>query len=515
MFKIETLATRNIWNSSDIQGTNIDIKTIIEPGYNLSFDGTGWSPTNPYQVQNITGSSIIDNSNIVLFSPTTYYSSYILQNPTGEYTNKLLLLGNNNQVEIQSESGTLSLTPDYSSAQLQFNGEKWLRYSTPPNNYQFYPSRLQQQLYGTGYINQPSQGTCVSISGDGNTLVTGAPNDDGNIGACWVFCYTGSTWNQQQKLIGYGYTGMPYQGSSISISSDGNTIALGGQYDNNAVGAVWIFTKNNNTWSQQGDKIVPNDVSETDVFFGYSVSLSSNGDTLIASGPGNNNNGNVWNFQRTSNTWSQVGTGLYPSDATGTGLYFGNCVSVSSNGNVLCAGCPYDNGSIGASWIFTKNNNTWTQQGTKLIPNDGSNYSYFGWYVSISADGNTTAISGPYDNSSDGATWIFKNTGDNWTQIINKLVGVGGAPKGNQGYSISLSPNGNLLIVAQYAEPMQAYVFTCVNGIWKQRPGYLSGPPIYNWISVSTDNSGDRTALSSDGFVDSNNNRIGSVSIFI
>ena len=47
-------------------------------------------------------------------------------------------------------------------------------------------------------------------------------------------------------MIGAGYSGTtdppPLQGSSIAISADGNTMALGGYNDNNGSGgAVWIF----------------------------------------------------------------------------------------------------------------------------------------------------------------------------------------------------------------------------------------------------------------------------------
>lgn len=513
MFKVETLASRNIWNSADIQSTNVGTQNSVEPGYTLSFDGTGWNPTNPYQIQNVTGSSISnDNSNVIIFSPSTYTSTYVLENPIGEYINKLLLLGNNTSVQIQTNSGTLNLTPDYSSAQLLFNGEKWLRYSSPPEKYQFYPSRLHSEFYGSGYANR--QGTCVSISGDGNTLVTGAPNDNESVGACFVFSYNADTglWTQQQKLVGSGYVYNSYQGCSVSISSDGNTIASGAQLDNE-IGAVWIFTNNNGVWTQQGEKLVPNDyIVPGSVAFGYSVSLSSDGNTLIASAPNNNFIGSVWNFQRTSDTWAQVGSFISPNDASESEIFFGNFVSVSADGTIFCAGAPFD--TIGASWIFKKIDNVWYQQGTKLQPNDGVGPSFFGWQVSLSANGNTVAISGPTDQGAVGATWIFNRTGDTWTQAIPKLIGMGAPTNGNQGLSICLSSDGNVLVVGQNEYEIfntQAYVFTCVNGVWKQRPGYLNGPISLNWFFVSIDTTGDRTAFSGDGF----NDGTGSICIFI
>ncbi len=62
---------------------------------------------------------------------------------------------------------------------------------------------------------------------------------------------------QGSKLVGTGYSGTTiYQGYFPSISADGSTLASGGCADNNYVGAVWIFRKSGDTWSQQGSKIV-------------------------------------------------------------------------------------------------------------------------------------------------------------------------------------------------------------------------------------------------------------------
>src|ERR1035438_8845391 len=49
---------------------------------------------------------------------------------------------------------------------------------------------------------------------------------------------------QGPKLVGIGAVGSPvYQGQSVAISSDGNTAIEGGYFDNNNVGAVWVFTR--------------------------------------------------------------------------------------------------------------------------------------------------------------------------------------------------------------------------------------------------------------------------------
>jgi hypothetical protein len=46
------------------------------------------------------------------------------------------------------------------------------------------------------------------------------------------------------------------QGFSVAMSADGNTAVVGGDFDSGDVGAVWVFTRSNNGWIQQGNKLV-------------------------------------------------------------------------------------------------------------------------------------------------------------------------------------------------------------------------------------------------------------------
>jgi hypothetical protein len=42
----------------------------------------------------------------------------------------------------------------------------------------------------------------------------------------------------------------------VSLSADGNTLAVGGFWDALEIGATWIFIRTNGTWTQQGNKLV-------------------------------------------------------------------------------------------------------------------------------------------------------------------------------------------------------------------------------------------------------------------
>jgi hypothetical protein len=106
--------------------------------------------------------------------------------------------------------------------------------------------------------------------------------------AAWIFVRNGTsaTWSQQgSKLVGNDYTQDydVYQGQSVAISSDGNLVVVSGDYDNNLNGAIWIFLRTAGAWSQVGNKIIDNDETG-EKQFGYSLALSSDDQTLVVGG---------------------------------------------------------------------------------------------------------------------------------------------------------------------------------------------------------------------------------------
>jgi hypothetical protein len=98
------------------------------------------------------------------------------------------------------------------------------------------------KLTGAGETGGGLFGLSVALSGAGDTALIGGPNNSGLVGAGWVFTRSGSTWTQQgPKLTGTGETGTGRFGSSVALSGDGNTALIGGPNNNGNVGAAWVF----------------------------------------------------------------------------------------------------------------------------------------------------------------------------------------------------------------------------------------------------------------------------------
>jgi hypothetical protein len=229
---------------------------------------------------------------------------------------------------------------------------------------------------------------------------------------------------QGPKLVGTGGIGQPYQGSSVGISSDGNTTIIGGDYDNNSTGAVWVFTRSGSVWSQQGPKLVGTG-GDGNSSQGRSVAISSDGNTAIDGGwQDNSGTGSVWIFTRSGVVWTQQGPKLAGTGAVGNSNQ-GYSVAISSDGNTAIVGGYEDNNGIGAVWIFIRSSGIWTQQGPKLVGTGGIGQSEQGSSVAISSDGNTAIEGGFEDNNGAGAVWIFTRSGGVWTQQGPKVFGTG------------------------------------------------------------------------------------------
>jgi hypothetical protein len=102
-------------------------------------------------------------------------------------------------------------------------------------------------LVANNAIGESFQGNSVALSSDGNTAIVGGPTDNGSApvstGAAWVYTRSNGAWTQQQKLLANNAVGGADQGVSVALSSDGNTAIVGGFNDNGGIGAAWVFVQ--------------------------------------------------------------------------------------------------------------------------------------------------------------------------------------------------------------------------------------------------------------------------------
>ncbi len=285
-------------------------------------------------------------------------------------------------------------------------------------------------------------GRSVALSGDGNTAVIGAPADNSNRGAVWIFTRSGSTWSQQgRKLVAGDETTEARVGVSVALSGEGNTVAIGGPVNEAHRGAAWVFTRSGSGWTQQGGRLTGGEGSGESAF-GQAVSLSGDGATMLVGGPGDETRiGAAWVFVRAGAGWAQQGAKIVAGQESGEGR-FGSSVALAADGHTALVGARSDEGGRGAAWAFARSGSAWTPQGSKLTAADESEVAEFGYGVALSGDGGRAVIGGPRDNGRTGAAWSFVRSGSTWSQQGAKLTGLEESGKGWFGASVALSTDG-------------------------------------------------------------------------
>jgi hypothetical protein len=281
--------------------------------------------------------------------------------------------------------------------------------------------------------------------------------------------------------------GAGHFGESVALSADGQTALIGGAYDNKDVGAAWVFHHEGSTWTQQGAKLVaksPEEIGEG--FFGVSVALSSDGNTALIGGYGDNlGAGAAWVFTRSGSTWTQQGEKLVAKSPEEIGAgHFGTSVALSpEGGNTALIGAPFDNTKVGAAWVFTRASEKWTQQGAKLVAKSPEEIGEgeFGNSVALDSEkGNIALIGGPFDNAHAGAAWVFTRASEAWTQQGAKLVAKEEIGKGLFGESVALSAEKASTPTALIGGPNDglelqgaAWAFTSSGSTWTQQGAKL------------------------------------------
>lgn len=373
-------------------------------------------------------------------------------------------------------------------------------------------------------------GISISISDDGNTLAVGAYLEDsdavgingdqdndlaGSSGAVYVFVKTGSTWSQQAYIKASNAEPGDRFGISVSLSADGNTLAVGAsgeaggiagiggnQADNSASfsGAVYVFNRSGSSWSQQ-TYIKASNPGASDSF-GSVVSLSDNGDVLAVGAYNEGSNatdidgdqtndlassaGAVYVFNYDGTNWAQQA--YIKASNTDANDWFGRAISLSGDGTALAVGAPFEdsNGNpasnsrpdSGAVYMFKYNGTVWLQEEllkTVSLDNDDQ----FGSSVSLDANGSVVAIGAPRESSNatgiDGAGAAADNSAawagavyiarrsfiiSAWRWTLGNYIKASNTDAGDQfGKSISLSSDGSLLAVGAKFEDSTAAGF--------------------------------------------------------
>ncbi len=345
-------------------------------------------------------------------------------------------------------------------------------------------------------------GFSTSLSADGNTVVVGARNNGDNgsaSGQVRVYRRIDNQWEQKGGDIN-GIAPSDQFGFSVSISADGNTIAAGAP-DNNAnsfeSGHVRVFEFVDSDWIQIGNEIAGEALSDHS---GYSISLSEDGSRIAIGAPDNglipgegSNYGQVRVYENDNGNWLQIGNDI---DGENPEDKSGFSVSLNQDGSIVAIGAPNNTNTVAGAGhvrVYALEDEEWLQLGQDI---DGEfEFGKLGGAVSLNDEGNIVAA-GAIDQDGSGAVRVFENIADNWIQIGTDIEGEAAGDR--FGFAVSLNAAGSILAVGAYynndsfSDAGHTRIYEYQSGSWQQLYEDIDG-------EASQDRSGYSVSLNAIG----------------
>lgn len=303
-------------------------------------------------------------------------------------------------------------------------------------------------------ITDDNFGISSDIDYTGNRIVVGA---DGNSsysakdGRVYIFKNNGSDhWIEETMISDINPTADNQYGYSVSITDNGDRVAIGvpGVFNDtySAAGYVYVYARTGTTWVLEATLRHP--ALNSGDNFGSCVNFDANGDRLAIASFGLASLNGVHIFKRTVDTWSLEQT--LTSDDVNTSL-FGKTLQLNADGSKIVIGSNVIiQDAIGEVYVFTRTGTVWTKQ-TILAPTDTATVSNFGDCVAINPSGdkifvNANDYSLAYQN-----TYQF-NYNAGWSEVAMMQHSIN-----NIDNKLSLGKNGDFLIVGYCAEPNNDY----------------------------------------------------------
>ncbi len=317
-------------------------------------------------------------------------------------------------------------------------------------------------------------GRSVAISGD--TLVVGARADDppagADAGAAYVYTRTAGVWTLQQQLTASNGAAADFFGDTVAI--DGDTIVCSAPAKSTNQGSLYVFVRNGSVWTQQGAPLTASGAANGDKL-GQAGALSISGDTIAAGAADRAGGGKVFLFQRQITQvapWTESIALISPDAGTDPTGRFGSSVSILGDSLAVGANAAPNGGTArGKAFIFRRVGGTWSTAGLKITPADATDGDNFGNAIAMGVDSVLVGATGR--NANTGAAFAFRFRDGAWS-LESSLTAPDAATGDNFGWSVAF--DSGIAVVAAESDDLvgppvvtdagSAWIFSRDNGRW-------------------------------------------------
>lgn len=331
-------------------------------------------------------------------------------------------------------------------------------------------------------------GASVSLSADGSVLAVGAP-EHADHGAVFLFGRDGSgAWVEQDRVEADNAGSGDLFGTSVALDPSGAYLLVGAPEEDGGEngttaksdsGAAYLFALDEldpetglASWSQQAYLKAPNyDFTNLKLgdLFGSAVALDTGAMTLAIGAPKEGQQGGsgavyMFHVDETGTTWSHART--LKGDSNDEGDQFGASIALSTEGNRLAVGVPFEDSGqggpgadpsddeaadSGAVFVFSRMGEDpdalpWSSDPHYLKPSSPTPGASFG-QVALDASGTVLAVGAPNPEAIGSAYLFARDPELGWREQV-QLADPGPDGERDQfGAAVALSGDGTTLVV--------------------------------------------------------------------
>ncbi|MGI8856844.1 MAG: hypothetical protein ACR2JW_13925 [Thermomicrobiales bacterium] len=223
-----------------------------------------------------------------------------------------------------------------------------------------FPATPTQTFTDPGNTSGDHFGQSAAMSGDGNTMVLGAPGSSGGP--------KGGTYiTKPSSLIPFHFfsppapppppppppppDSLPVAGGAVTSSADGGTMLVGSPVSRNFKGVVLVYMKINGSYTTPA--VLTNPGTNGDQF-GFTVAVSGDGNTIVVGTRGTSTQpGAAYVYRGSGGSFPATPTQTFTDPAHTNNDLFGVAVAVSNDGTTLLIGAGGTNGGRGVAYAFT------------------------------------------------------------------------------------------------------------------------------------------------------------------